>query len=493
MQLSVLIDSLVEHHLLSETVNEEPDAIITSITQDSRKIVQNGLFIAIRGEKFDGHLFIEKAIEKGASAIVCEDFPEVRHLDVSYLKVSNGRHAEAILACAFYGEPSRKLELIGVTGTNGKTTTTYLLHHLLNQVGKKTGLIGTIEYKIGDTIIESTHTTPDAIRLSAFFRQMVDEGCQACSMEVSSHALAQERVEGHRFQVAVFSNLTHDHLDFHHTFEEYFLAKKKLFDGLDEHAFALYNADDPYGKRIVADTKAQVLSYGQHPEADISFEVLENKVTGLRLRLDGHESHFRLVGDFNAYNLCAAYAVGKCLNIPKAMLLTVLEKSYAVPGRFEQIHFGNEVTAIVDYAHTPDALENVLKTILAVKEQDAKVWCVFGCGGDRDPQKRAEMGRIAEKYADFPIVTSDNPRTEWPEKILRDIREGIQHPEEVVWIIDRHEAITYAAEHAAPHDVVLIAGKGHEPYQIIGKEKFHFDDREQIMNAYKVLNIGVLN
>lgn len=493
MNANSLIATLESHHLLDKCVKSASLIQIEGLTQDSRKVVPNGAFIAIKGEKSDGHLFIETAIEKGAKLIVCETLPEKQHPHVHYVQVRDVRKAEAILANAFYGFPSKALDMIGITGTNGKTTTTFLLHHLLNAIGKKAGLIGTIEYKIGDKVIESTHTTPDSIRLAAFLKEMQDAECQACVMEVSSHALAQERVAGHRFQVAVFSNLTHDHLDFHHTFEDYFLAKKKLFDELDENAFALYNIDDPYGKKMVADTKAKIISYGQHAEADIRFTVLENKVSGLRLMLDGFESRFQLVGDFNAYNLCAAYAVGKVLNLPQDMLLSVLSQAQPVPGRFEQISFENDVTAIVDYAHTPDALENVLKTIHAVKDAHSRIWCVFGCGGDRDPAKRAEMGRIAEHYADFPIVTSDNPRTEYPEKILRDIRLGIQHPEKAIWILDRHEAIEYAAENAKPEDVILIAGKGHETYQILGTEKFHFDDREQIRNAFLTLNVTSLN
>jgi len=396
----------------------------------------------------------------------------------------DSRAALAELAAAFYGDPSQELKMVGITGTNGKTTTATLIRDLMESQGTKTGLLGTIAYHFGESPVAATHTTPDAIEINRMLRQMVKIGYEACVMEVSSHALAQDRVRSLDFDVALFSNLTRDHLDYHRSFQEYLAAKKKLFDGLPEDAMALYNADDPAGLEIIEETKAQVTSYGLTPDADLHAKILTNRIEGLRLRVDGKEQAFRLVGRFNAYNLLAAYGAGRALGIPPASALLDLAKAEPVPGRFEQICFSDGTTVVVDYAHTPDALENVLRTLRDVIPETTHLWCVFGCGGDRDPVKRRYMGGIAECYADALIVTSDNPRTEDPDSILNDIRRGMDHPTEARWIVQRRDAIREAALLARPGDVVLVAGKGHETYQVIGTERIPFDDREEVRRSF---------
>ncbi len=460
---------------------------VDHLASDSRNVGPGGLFVAIRGEQADGHLFIDKAVKNGAVAIVCEAMPEearVRFPGIAFVHVENTRAALAELAAAFYGDPSRELCLVGVTGTNGKTTTASLVHHLLEKQGVHAGLIGTIAYRFGAPPVTATHTTPDALAVNRMLRQMVDAGCTACVMEVSSHALAQDRVRALDFDVAVFTNLTRDHLDYHVSFEAYLEAKKKLFDGLSSAATALYNLDDPAGPAVVADTAARRIAYGQTPPADLRLEVLDNRLGGLRLRLQGRTRAFRLVGLFNAYNLAAAYGVGLALGYDPDAVLDALVLASPVPGRFEQQTFADGTTVIVDYAHTPDALENVLKTIRVTKSPSARLWCVFGCGGDRDRVKRRFMGAIAERYADHVIVTSDNPRTEDPASILNDIRRGMDRPTEALWIVDRREAIREAAMRARPGDVVLVAGKGHETYQVVGTEKRPFDDREEVRTHF---------
>ena len=495
IRLSVLLKRLESTGLLLRGAGRIGGAEIDHLASDSRAVGPGGLFVAIRGEKADGHLFIDKAVQNGAIAIVCEAVPaEVRrrHAGTAFVHVANTRAALAELAAAFYGDPSRELALVGVTGTNGKTTTAHLVHHLLTQLGKKMGLIGTITFHLGGPPMPATHTTPDALALNRMLREMVRQGCDGCAMEVSSHALDQDRVRALAYDVAVFTNLTRDHLDYHGSFQNYLAAKKKLFDALPETATALYNRDDPAGPQIIADTAARLLSYGRTPqsegrlsEADVQMDVLENRLDGLRLRIDGVEQAFRLVGLFNAYNLAAAYGTGRALGYAPADVLGALASAPPVPGRFETLRFAGGTTVVIDYAHTPDALENVLGTIQATKAPSAALWCVFGCGGDRDAGKRRPMGALAERYADRVVVTSDNPRTEAPEGIMNDIRRGMDRPAEAAWIVDRREAITYAARHAAPGDVVLIAGKGHETYQLIGTERRPFDDRAVAQEAFE--------
>jgi UDP-N-acetylmuramoyl-L-alanyl-D-glutamate--2,6-diaminopimelate ligase len=483
-----LLDRLDQAGLLRATlehVDTTDDPVIDHLAHDSRAVGPGGLFVAIRGEKTDGHLFIDKAVQHGAIAILCEAMPEeIDAPGIACAQVTNTRAALAEAAAAFYGDPSHALRLIGVTGTNGKTTTAFLIYHLLMTLGVPTGLIGTVAYRIGEATQEPTHTTPDAIGVQRLFQEMVEAGCTACAMEVSSHALDQDRVRSAAFDVGVFTNLTQEHLDYHETFEGYLAAKKRLFDMLPATATALYNTDDPSGTRMVADTRARRVSYGQAADADLCLEVLDNALSGLRLRLDGRERTFRLVGRFNAYNLAAAYGAGRALGYDAEALLDVLAEAPPVPGRFEQIAFTDGTTAIVDYAHTPDALENVLVTIRETMPANAALWCVFGCGGARDRMKRPHMGALAEQYADHVIVTSDNPRTEPPEQILDDIRDGMTHPESAAWIVDRAAAIEAAAHRAAAGDVVLVAGKGHETYQVIGDEKRPFDDREVVRHTF---------
>ena len=466
---------------------------IDHLASDSRAVGPGGLFVAIRGEKADGHLFIDKAVQNGAIAIVCEAVPadaKARFPGTAFAQVANARAALAELAAAFYGDPSRELKLVGVTGTNGKTTVAHLLDHLFTERGETSGLIGTIAFRMGRTSRPATHTTPDALELNRLLREMVEAGCTSCAMEVSSHALDQDRVRALGYDIAVFTNLTRDHLDYHGSFQRYLEAKKKLFDGLPETSVAVYNLDDPAGPQMVAETSARRLSFGRTSEADVHVDVLENRLSGLRLRLDGRERAFRLVGLFNAYNLAAAYATGRALGYEAADVLDVLATAPPVPGRFETFHFRSGTTVVVDYAHTPDALENVLQTICATKPAEAKLWCVFGCGGDRDPGKRRPMGALAERYADRVVVTSDNPRTEDPEGIMNDVRRGMDRPAEAAWVVDRREAIAYAAGHAAPGDVVLVAGKGHETYQLIGTERRPFDDRVVVREAFGEERMG---
>ncbi|ARA93735.1 UDP-N-acetylmuramoyl-L-alanyl-D-glutamate--2,6-diaminopimelate ligase [Rhodothermaceae bacterium RA] len=487
-RLRTLIDPLTRAGLVRTVRGLSDDIVIDHLADDSRKVGPGGLFVAVRGERADGHLFIDKAVQNGAIAIVCEAMPgeaSARFPGIAFVQVRDARQALADLAAAFYDHPVRALKMVGVTGTNGKTTTAYLVHHALTALGTTAGLIGTVAYRVGDETIAATHTTPGALALQRLLRGMVTAGCTACAMEVSSHALVQERVRGIPFEVAVFTNLTPEHLDYHGSFQNYLAAKKRLFDGLAPAATALYNADDPSGEAVVAGTSARRLSYGRRPGVDLPVEVLENRIDGLRLRLDGRSRAFRLVGLFNAYNLAAAYGVLRALGHDAGAVLDVLADAPPVPGRFEQISFPSGTTVIVDYAHTPDALENVLQTIRALKPPGATLWCVFGCGGDRDPTKRRTMGSIAERYADRVIVTSDNPRTEDPEAIMNDIRRGMEHPLEARWIVDRREAIRAAAAGVRPGDVVLIAGKGHEPYQIIGTDRIPFDDREEARQSFR--------
>ncbi len=465
------------------------DITIDGLANDSRAVASDGCFFAIAGEQADGHLFIDKAVQHGATAVVCTSPPETTPPGLAALvTVTDVRAALAEAAGVFFDHPSRALKLVGVTGTNGKTTTAFLLHHVLTALGEKTGLIGTIEVRIGERRVEATHTTPDALALNALLREMADDGCTSCAMEVSSHALVQQRVRGQRFAAAVFTNLTHDHLDYHGSAEAYRDAKASLFAGLAEDAVAIVNRDDAAWRTMVEGSAARTVTYGVSgpgPAADIPFEVEENAPDGLRLRLDGEVRRFRLAGAFNAYNLTAAYAVGRALGHDKDDVLDALATAPPVPGRLETIRAEDGTVAVVDYAHTPDALENVLRTVRDMMPDDATLICVFGCGGDRDRTKRPEMGEIAERLADRVILTNDNPRTENPDAILAEIRAGMAKPEAAAVVPDRAEAIRRALAEATPGDVIVIAGKGHERYQIVGTDKRHFDDREQVRQRFR--------
>jgi UDP-N-acetylmuramoyl-L-alanyl-D-glutamate--2,6-diaminopimelate ligase len=454
---------------------------VDHLADDSRKVRVGGGFIAVRGTEADGHAFIDNAIQNGAQLVVCEALPDdarARFPQTLFVRVTNTRRALAELAAEFYGNPADELRVVGVTGTNGKTTVAFLVHHMLDALDEPTGLLSTVEVRTGVVATNATLTTPGPLELHRTFRRMVDDGCTTCAMEVSSHALDQERVHTVDYGVAVFTNLTSDHLDYHESAADYRNAKKRLFDGLAGEATAIVNADDEAAPAMVEDTRAQIMTYGLRTIADVPVRVLESTIDELRLNIDGHERSFRLAGRFNAYNLAAAYGTGRALGYDAEAVLDALSEAPPVPGRFETLRFGDGTTVVVDYAHTPDALENILQAIAATADADATLWCVFGCGGDRDRSKRRVMGTVAEYYADRLLVTSDNPRSEEPEHIMNDIRRGMDRPGEAQWIVDREAAIRAAAEQCAPGDVVLIAGKGHETYQTIGTEKRAFDDRK---------------
>ncbi len=500
--LAGLLAPLRAAGLLVADVPEADEVLIHRLADDSRDVGPNTLFIARKGDHSDGHLFLEKAVQQGAvAAIVDADWlrdatasageasPATSPLgkgerlpSAVFVPVTDTRAALAEVAISFFGHPGESLDLLGVTGTNGKTTTAFLLHHLMMALGEKVGLVGTIENRIGNQSLATTYTTPEPIELNRVLRAMVDAGCTTCAMEVSSHGLALDRVRGLAFRVGVFTNLTHDHLDFHGSAEAYEAAKKRLFDGLQADSTAVLNCDDQAWKRMVADTSAHISTFGTSADADIRVEVLDNALDGLLLRLDGIEKKFRLAGRFNALNLAAAYAVGRELGHSKEAVLGALTEAPGVPGRFETFTSEDAVLGVVDYAHTPDALDNVLQTARQMMG-DGHLRVVFGCGGDRDRTKRPRMARVAETHADRIILTNDNPRTEDPIAILAEIRSGLQRPEAAATIPDRAEAIATAVAEAASGDVVVVAGKGHEDYQIVGAEKKPFDDREQLRNA----------
>jgi len=469
------------------------DIEVHRIQYDSRKIERGDCFVALRGAGTDGHKFVEAAVEKGAKVVVLEQdatLPDsyFMHTHVVKVVVPDSRKALALLSANFFGLPSRDLTMVGVTGTNGKTTTTHLVKAILEAAGQRVGLIGTIEYKIGDEVLPASHTTPESLELNGMLAQMLKSGCQSVSMEVSSHALHQSRVFGIDYDVAVFTNLTQDHLDYHGTMEEYFKAKKILFDGLAEDAVAVTNCDDEWGIKIVSTTKARTISYGVSENADV-------RATDIRLSMDGTTFKVRsankeyslsstLVGRFNVYNILSAYSTGIALGYEHEKIALGINSVKNVRGRFERIPSPKGWTAIVDYAHTPDALEKCLRTIHDVlpKEGRGQIITVFGAGGDRDKTKRPLMGKIAGSLSDIAIVTSDNPRTEDPQQIINEIVAGIPREAVVSREVDRRTAIHTALQQARAGDVVLIAGKGHEDYQVIGKEKRHFSDREVVQD-----------
>ena len=462
--------------------------MIEALTYDSRTVSAGSCFFAVRGTQSDGHDYIERAVEAGAVAVVCERLPERQREGVSYVVVEDTSAAMADMAAAYYDHPSHELHLVGVTGTNGKTTIATLLYDLYRGMGYRAGLISTVVYRIDTREIPSTHTTPDAIRLNAMLREMVDCGCDYCFMEVSSHSLVQDRVRGLRFRGAMFTNLTHDHLDYHGTYAEYIRAKKLLFDRLDKQAFALVNVDDRNGEVMVQNCKAHIVRYSLRQMADYRCKVLEMLFDGMLLRIDQHEVWVSFLGRFNAYNLLCVYGAAVELGADPGEVLQALSMLHSVSGRFEPLRSAGGITAIVDYAHTPDALENVIATINDIRTAGQRLFVVCGCGGDRDPSKREAMGRIASREADVAIFTSDNPRTEDPEHILDQIMQGVEAGAQTLRITDRSQAIRTAVMMAAEGDIILVAGKGHEDYQIIGREKIHFDDREQVRAAFDALH-----
>ena len=459
-------------------------AEVASLGFDSRQAAPGQLFFAIRGGQSDGHDYIEKALDAGAVGVVCEKMPDARRSGVTYLQVADSQAALGIAASNFYDNPSAKLRLVGVTGTNGKTTTVTLLYDLFRKLGYKAGLISTVVYRIDDREIASTHTTPDAIRLNAMMAEMVAAGCEYCFMEVSSHAVVQRRIEALTFAGGIFSNLTHDHLDYHESFAAYLKAKKRFFDGLPAGAFALVNADDRNGRVMVQNTRAQVRTFSLQGMADFRARIIEMLFDGMLLHIDGTEVWVRFLGRFNAYNLLSVYAAALLLGVEKEEALRYISSLEAVSGRFEYLRSADGVTAIVDYAHTPDALENVIRTIHEIRNPGQKFYVVVGCGGNRDAEKRPKMAHIAASESDLAILTSDNPRHEEPEAILAQMRAGVQPGDRSLTITDRREAIRAATMMASPGDIILVAGKGHEDYQIVGDDKHHFDDKEEIRAAF---------
>ena len=460
---------------------------VGGLTYDSRAVKPGDCFFAVRGTQADGHAFIPAAVAAGAAAVVCEQLPADPAPGVTYVAVPDSAGAMADLAAAFYDYPSRELKLVGITGTNGKTTTATLLYDLVRALGYKAGLISTVVYRIEGREVEATHTTPDSIRLNALMREMADAGCEFCFMECSSHAIVQERTRGLSFAGGIFSNITHDHLDYHKTFAEYIRAKKRFFDMLPAGSFALTNLDDRNGRVMVQNTAAAVHTYSLRGMADFRCRIVETHLDGMLLRIDGQEVWVGLLGRFNAYNLLAVYGTAVLLGLDRSEVLRVLSTLRPVSGRFEIVRAANGTTAVVDYAHTPDALENVLRTIEEIRTPQQQLLVVCGCGGDRDRTKRPEMAQIAVKYADTAIFTSDNPRHESPEAILDEMVAGLDPGTRYLRIADRAEAIRTAVMLSHPGDVILVAGKGHETYQIIGDVKHHFDDREEVRRAFETL------
>jgi UDP-N-acetylmuramoyl-L-alanyl-D-glutamate--2,6-diaminopimelate ligase len=462
---------------------------ISAIQIDSRKVTAGSVFVAIKGLQADGHGFITTAIEKGATVIVCMELPNDLQSDITYIVVENTQEAVAIMAHQFYNSPSSKMKLVGVTGTNGKTTVATLLFKLFTQLGYTCGLISTVENHIGNTIVPSTHTTPDAIQLNALLNKMVEAGCTHVFMEVSSHAIHQHRITGLQFVGGAFTNITHDHLDYHHTFEAYLEAKKAFFDHLSSDAFALSNLDDKNGANMLLDTKAKKLTYALHAPANYKGKILENQLTGLVMMVNDMEVHCRLIGTFNAYNFLAVYGIAIQLGENKETVLTVLSALTGAEGRFDYIISNEQIIGIVDYAHTPDALENVLQTIAKLRKGGEDVITVVGCGGDRDKTKRPIMAQVACDLSTRVILTSDNPRSEDPNEIIKDMEQGLSSAakRKYINIVDRKEAIKAAISFAKPGDIILIAGKGHEKYQDIKGVKHDFDDKEILKNLFNEL------
>lgn len=464
---------------------------VNKLCIDSRHIEKGDVFIAIKGVTSDGHQFIEQAVDRGAAAIVCEIMPNYFYPNVSYVKVADSAESCGIIAANLYGDPSTKLKLIGVTGTNGKTTIATLLFKLFRGMGYACGLLSTVQNQIDNQVIKATHTTPDTIHINALLRKMADAGCEYVFMEVSSHAIHQKRISGLKFAGGLFSNITHDHLDYHKTFDEYIRVKKSFFDQLPRDAFALTNVDDKRGMVMLQNTEARKLSYGLKHAADYKGKILENSLSGLMMLIDKEEVHFSMPGIFNAYNLLAVYGAAVELGEDKRRTLEILSGLTGAEGRFElmlspKVH----VIAVVDYAHTPDALLNVLATINNLRKGNEKLITVVGCGGDRDRTKRPEMAQVAVQYSNKVILTSDNPRSEDPDAIIKEMEDGIAMGKryKVLAITDRKEAIKTACSFAEAEDIILVAGKGHEKYQEIKGEKKPFDDKAVLSEIFKILN-----
>ncbi|MDB4203797.1 UDP-N-acetylmuramoyl-L-alanyl-D-glutamate--2,6-diaminopimelate ligase [Flavobacteriaceae bacterium] len=457
---------------------------------DSRKVGLDDVFIAIKGTQSDGHQFIKKAIDQGALAVVCQQIPKEIINGITYLQVQDTQQALAIMASHFYGNPSRELQLVGVTGTNGKTTIATLLYTLFTSAGYKVGLLSTIKVIIGATEHAATHTTPDSLAINKYLRQMVDAGVAYCFMEVSSHGIDQKRTEGLHFAGGIFTNLSHDHLDYHTSFKQYRDVKKTFFDGLPKTAFALTNADDKNGPVMLQNTKARKYTYALKTIADYKAQILENQLQGLLLKINNQELWVKLIGNFNAYNLLAIYATAEQLGLEELEILQLLSTLESVDGRFQYLVSEGKITAIIDYAHTPDALKNVLETINTIRSGNEQLITVVGCGGDRDVDKRPKMGAIAAQLSTKVIFTSDNPRSENPDTIIQHIEAGVppQHYKKTIAISDRKQAIKTACQMANEHDIILVAGKGHETYQEIQGVRSEFDDRKTISELLIALN-----
>lgn len=487
--MALLKDILYKVHIRS--VHGSTGIDINDLQIDSRKVKPGTCFIAIKGVSADGHEYINKAIESGATAIVCEHLPEQINEQVTFVQVANSAEAAGYMANHFFGNVTEQIKVIGVTGTNGKTTIATLLYKLFSGLGYRCGLVSTVDYHIGDQVIPSTHTTPDVISLNSLLKQMYDAGCTYVFMEVSSHAIHQHRITGIHFAGGLFSNITHDHLDYHKTFDEYIRVKKSFFDGLTAHSFAISNKDDKRGDIMLQNTRAKKLYYGLKNLAEFKGKILENGLTGLQMMVNNEEVHFRLIGEFNAYNLLAVYGAAVTMGEEKQKVLQVLSSLTGAEGRFDYIISKKElILGIVDYAHTPDALENVLSTIKKLRVGHEQVITVVGCGGDRDKTKRPVMGQVACDLSDKVIFTSDNPRSEDPLEILGDMEYGLSSAarRKFISIADRKEAIKTAVSLAKHEDIILVAGKGHEKYQEIKSVKHEFDDKKVLEQMFELLD-----
>ncbi len=472
-------------------MNGTTDIDIDDITIDSRKVVPGGCFIAVRGTHADGHEYIDQAVKQGAAVVVCEEFPKKMKEAVSWIQVENSAEAAGYIAHQFFGSPSEKLKLVGVTGTNGKTTIATLLFKLFTLLDHRCGLVSTVQNQVGDKIIPATHTTPDAVSLNRLLRQMLDDGCTHVFMECSSHAIHQHRITGLHFTGAIFSNITHDHLDYHKTFNEYIRVKKSFFDHLDANAFAISNLDDKRGAVMLQNTPADKFYYSLRTIADFKGRIIDNSLGGLQMTINEQEVHFRLIGEFNAYNLLSVYAAALCLGEDRQEVLRILSNLTGAEGRFDYlISAKDRIIGIVDYAHTPDALLNVLTTIKKLRSGGEQIITVVGCGGDRDRTKRRLMAEVACEHSDKAIFTSDNPRSEDPAAIIKEMEEKLTPAakRKVISIVDRREAIKTAITVCREEDIILIAGKGHEKYQEIAGNKFPFDDKMVLKEMFELLD-----
>ncbi|WP_442588578.1 UDP-N-acetylmuramoyl-L-alanyl-D-glutamate--2,6-diaminopimelate ligase [Pedobacter sp. AW31-3R] len=485
MQLQDVLYGVAITNLVGSTNRE-----VSMLTFDSRAVQQNAVFFAVRGTLSDGHQFIEQTIKAGVAVVICEEIPVERDAAVTYIEVESSTVALGIMAANYYGNPSAKLKLVGITGTNGKTTIATLLFKLFSALKYSVGMISTVQNQINEEIIPATHTTPNPIALNELLQRMVDEGCEYCFMEVSSHAVVQHRIEGLIFAGGIFSNITHDHLDFHKTFDNYIKAKKGFFDALPKSAFALTNGDDRNGMVMLQNTKAAKKTYALKQLADFKASIIENRFSGLNLDIDHVDVFFKLVGSFNAYNLLAVYGTAMLLEQDKLKVLTILSDLTGAEGRFDYVTNAKQIIGIVDYAHTPDAVQNVLSTIQNIRKGTEQVITVIGCGGDRDKTKRPVMAQVACDWSDKVILTSDNPRTENPQTIVEEMEAGVSptNKRKTLTILDRREAIKTACHLAKPGDIILIAGKGHEKYQEINGVRYHFDDKEVLTEQLNLIS-----